>query len=85
MSTITRKPKAQDKEAEALRIIEEGGTTTRRSQRRAAPRKRFAINLQAPADLIERVDAILQESVIPKTRTSFIFEAIDEKLRREER
>jgi hypothetical protein len=84
--TITRKPKAATVED----FIEQGGSAptlkqaepikAKRGRRPKKKREEVGVALRLPLDLIDRVDAAVDDQRIPLSRHQWILEAICEKL-----
>jgi hypothetical protein len=92
--TITRKPKPATVED----FIEQGGSApilkpleleepikAKRGRRPKNKREEVGVALRLPLDLIDRVDAAVDNQRIPQSRHQWILEAICEKLDRYER
>ena len=81
---ISRKPKPADQgtvDIEAL--IHKGGSVA--GQGASASKAKVApVILRIPSQMLDRVDAAVQARAVPTPRTTWILEAIVEKLEREE-
>lgn len=78
---ISRKPKKSTVASEAAikAIIEKGGSTV--TDKPDSVRKNLQLRLES--DLIEQIDKIRGERIVPPSRHTWILEAIHEKLQKQ--
>ena len=82
---ISRKPKPSEQGAAAVDIealIHKGGSVAGEGTETAKP-KLAPVILRIPSQMLARVDAAVEARVVPTPRTTWILEAIAEKLERE--
>ena len=82
---ISRKPKPAEQGAAAVDIealIHKGGSVAGERTETAKP-KLAPVILRIPSQMLARVDASVEARVVPTPRTTWILEAIAEKLERE--
>jgi len=84
---ISRKPKPAASETAAVDVdalIHKGGSVT--GEGVSAGRQKLApVMLRLPTSMLAKVDAVVQARIVPTARTTWIMEAIAEKLEREQR
>ena len=82
---ISRKPKMSTTDSAAVDVdalIHKGGSVA--GEGASSNRQKLVpVMLRLPPNLLERVDASVQTRVVPTPRTTWIMEAIAEKLERE--
>ena len=84
---ISRKPKATTTETAPVDIqalIERGGKVAGEgAKEQNAQKKLVPVMLRLPPAMLEKVDAAVEARDVPTARTTWIMEAITEKLKRE--
>lgn len=83
--TISRKPKPSETGASGVDIdalIHKGGSVAGEGATHGR-QKLMPVMLRLPPAMLEKVDAAVQARVVPTPRTTWIMEAIAEKLERE--
>ena len=82
--TISRKPKPAASETVAIDVdalIHKGGSVA--GEGPSTRQKLAPVMLRLPTSMLAKVDATVQARVVPTARTTWIMEAIAEKLERE--
>ena len=85
---ISRKPRPAASENHGVDIdalIHKGGSVPGEEASRGGRQKLAPVMLRLPPAMLEKVDAAVQARVVPTPRTTWIMEAIAEKLERERR
>lgn len=85
---ISRKPKPATSEGSAVDIdalIHKGGSVAGEGASEGNRQKLTPVMLRLPPSMLAKVDASVATRVVPTARTTWIMEAIVEKLEREQR
>lgn len=83
---ISRKPKPAASEGSAVDIdalIHKGGSVAGEGASEGNRQKLTPVMLRLPPSMLAKVDALVHARVVPTARTTWIMEAIAEKLERE--